>query len=90
MTYTSYWDFDAFHKQKNSLSTAVERVNIHAGIIPREYRESEDKMGAIINYVFQGEKTTKDKNITRIGQMILKKEGRYDAKSKKYKPYINE
>lgn len=90
MTYTSYWDFDAFHKQRDSLTNAVERVNIYLDIIPREYRESEDKMGAIINYVFQGEKTTKDKNITRIGQQILKKAGRYDAKSKKYKPFINE
>ena len=59
-------------------------------LVPTKYRNNEDITGAIINYVFQGEKTTKDKNITRIGQQILKKAGRYDAKSKKYKPFINE
>ena len=42
-------------------------------MVPTKYRNNEDITGAIINYVFQGEKTTKDKNITRIGQMILKK-----------------
>ena len=59
-------------------------------MVPTKYRNNEDITGAIINYVFQGENTTKDKNITRIGQQILKKVGRYDAKSKKYKPFINE
>ena len=59
-------------------------------LVPTKYRNNEDITGAIINYVFQGEKTTKDKNITRIGQQILKKAERYDAKSKKYKPFINE
>ena len=45
-------------------------------------------MGAIINYVFQGVNTTKEQNITRIGQMILKKEGRYDKEANKDKPFI--
>ena len=70
------------------MANAVERVNIHAGIIPQKYRENKDKMGAIINYVFQGVNTTKEQNITRIGQMILKKEGRYDKEANKDKPFI--
>ena len=45
-------------------------------------------MGAILNYVFQGGNTTKDKNIDKIGQNILLKSGRYDRTNKTYKPFI--
>ena len=47
------------------------------GLIPEEFR-NDDKMGAIVNYVFQGENSTGDKEITRIGKQILQKMERYD------------
>ena len=55
---------------------------------PDNYRKDTNKMGAILNYVFQGENTTKDKNIDKIGQNILSKFGRYDRTNKTYKPFI--
>ncbi|MCR5696500.1 MAG: hypothetical protein K6G73_05930 [Marinilabiliaceae bacterium] len=60
------------------------------GLIPQKYKESNDKLGAIVNYVFQGVNISKDQNITRIGQQILNKVGRYDKETKKYKPFIEE
>lgn len=47
-------------------------------------------MGAIVNYVFQGENSTSDKEITRIGKQILQKMERYDKESKRYKPVIED
>ena len=55
---------------------------------PDNYRKDTNKMGEILNYVFQGENTTKDKNIDKIGQNILSKSGRYDRTNKTYKPFI--
>ena len=58
------------------------------GLIPQKYKESNDKLGAIVNYVFQGVNTTKEQNITKISQQMLKKVGRYDKETKKYRPLI--
>ena len=90
MSLTSFWDSEALYKQMGALANAVKSVDVYAGIIPQKYRESNDKLGAIVNYVFQGENTTKDQNITKIGQQILNKVGRYDKETKKYKPFIEE
>ena len=58
-------------------------------LIPEKFR-NDDKMGAIVNYVFQGENSTGDKEITRIGKQILQKMERYDKESKRYKPVIED
>lgn len=89
MTYTSYWDFDAFHKQMKSLRFSIDNVKDNIYMVPAKYRDNEDIMGAIINYVFQGENTTKNKDVEIIGKRILLKLGRYDKETKQYKPYIN-
>ena len=88
MTYASFWDSEALQKQRGALVDAVKAVDVHADIIPSKYQESNDRLGAIVNYVFQGENSTKDQNVTKIGQQILKKVGRYDNETKKYKPFI--
>ena len=44
--------------------------------------------GAIVNYVFQGENIANNRYVENIGKKILYKEGRYDAKTKKLKPFI--
>ena len=53
-------------------------------------RADSNKMGAIVNYVFQGETLSKDKNIKTIGNRILGLSGRYDYETKKYKPFIED
>lgn len=49
--------------------------------IPQKYCNEND-LGAIANYVFQGKNSTRDKNIQILGNQILKRMGRYDAKIK--------
>ena len=87
LTYTTFWDSEALNKQKALLFTSINAVNLHMDLIPEEFR-NDDKMGAIANYVFQGENSTDDKEITRIGKQILQKMERYDKESKRYKPVI--
>ena len=89
LTYTTFWDSEALNKQKALLFTSINAVNLHMGLIPEEFR-NDDKMGAIVNYVFQGENSTGDKEITRIGKQILQKMERYDKESKRYKPVIED
>ena len=59
-------------------------------LIPDNYKNNANVIGAIINYVFQGENNTKNKDVETIGKKILLKLGRYDNKSKNYIPFINE
>ena len=89
LTYTTFWDSEALNKQKALLFTSINAVNLHMDLIPEEFR-NDDKMGAIVNYVFQGENSTGDKEITRIGMQILQKMERYDKESKRYKPVIED
>ena len=88
MTLSSFWDSEALQEQTAALKTSANIVNSHMGLIPQKYKESNDKLGAIVNYVFQGVNTTKEQNITKISQQILKKVGRYDKETKKYRPLI--
>ena len=39
---------------------------------------------------FECNNSTRDKNIQTLGNQILKRMGRYDAKNKRYKPLIEE
>ena len=89
LTYTTFWDSEALNKQKALLFTSINAVNLHMDLIPEEFR-NDDKMGAIVNYVFQGENSTGNKEITRIGKQILQKMERYDKESKRYKPVIED
>ena len=88
MTLSTFWDSNAFDDQMASFRKAIRAVNSQMNSIPDNYRKDTNKMGAILNYVFQGENTTKDKNIEKIGQNILSKSGRYDRTNKTYKPFI--
>ena len=88
MTLSTFWDSNAFDDQMASFRKAIRVVNSQMNSIPDNYRKDTNKMGAILNYVFQGENTTKDKNIDKIGQNILSKSGRYDRTNKTYKPFI--
>ena len=88
MTLSTFWDSNAFDDQMASFRKAIRAVNSQMNSIPDNYRKDTNKMGAILNYVFQGENTTKDKNIDKIGQNILLKSGRYDRTNKTYKPFI--
>ena len=88
MTLSTFWDSNAFDDQMASFRKAIRAVNSQMNSIPDNYRKDTNKMGAILNYVFEGENTTKDKNIDKIGQNILLKSGRYDRTNKIYKPFI--
>ena len=88
MTLSTFWDSNAFDVQMASFRKAIRAVNSQMNSIPDNYRKDTNKMGAILNYVFQGENTTKDKNIDKIEQNILSKSGRYDRTNKTYKPFI--
>ena len=88
MTLSTFWDSNAFDDQMASFRKAIRAVNSQMNSIPDNYRKDTNKTGAILNYVFQGENTTKDKNIDKIGQNILSKSGRYDRTNKTYKPFI--
>ena len=88
MTLSTFWDSNAFDDQMASFRKAIRAVNSQMNSIPDNYRKDTNKMGAILNYVFEGENTTKDKNIDKIGQNILLKSGRYDRTNKTYKPFI--
>ena len=55
--------------------------------IPSKYRDKHN-LGAIINYVFQGENSTGDQRISEFGKLILKANGRYDKNSNQYVPFI--
>ena len=67
MTLSTFWDSNAFDDQMASFRKAIRAVNSQMNSIPDNYRKDTNKMGAILNYVFQGENTTKDKNIDKIG-----------------------
>ena len=84
-------DHSAIHEQIGLLNRATNAVDkyIHKYGIPSQYLDK-NNLGAIINYVFQGQNSTGDKMITKIGNAILKYIGRYDKKSNKYKPLIQE
>ena len=84
-------DFSAIREQTAMLNTAVSNVfkAIKEGRIPKKY-QNEDSIGAIANYVFQGQNTTKDPNIRALGNRVLHHMGRYDKQNKRYKPLIEE
>lgn len=84
-------DFDAIRDQTKMVNSAIQGVLHEAGqkFIPQKYCNEND-LGAIANYVFQGKNSTRDKNIQILGNQILKRMGRYDAKNKRYKPLIEE
>lgn len=64
LTYTTFWDSEALNKQKALLFTSINAVNLHMDLIPEEFR-NDDKMGAIVNYVFQGENSTGEKKLQK-------------------------
>ena len=77
MNLTSMSDYDNLNDQKTALYKAARIVNIYRNTIPVKYRNDINRMGAILNFVFQGENTMKDNNIARIGNQILNKIGRH-------------
>ncbi len=96
--YTSYEvfsinsDLNAIEEQMTLLEIATEFVNfeIKKGNIPQEYLEEKEanSIGALINFVFQGQNTTDDKRIEILGSYILFTIGRYDEENKRFKPLI--
>ena len=87
---SNVWDMDALEKQTKSLADSFHAVDQNRSLIPDNYKNNANVIGAIINYVFQGENSTKNKDVETIGKKILLKLGRYDNKSKNYIPFINE
>ena len=92
----SYWDIfsvngdmNAIAKQSNMLYESYKAVENSLGIIDADYQNTND-IGAIVNFVFQGENITRDPKISQIGTDILKKIGRYDKETGKAKPFIEE
>jgi hypothetical protein len=47
-------------------------------------------IGAIVNYVFQGVNSTKNKDIEIIGNNILSTLGRYDKDKKQFMPFVGQ
>lgn len=84
-------DMNAIAKQKGLLQQAFGGVSnaVNNGMIPSQYQNADD-LGAITNFVFQGENSTGNKDITKIGTSILKLMGRYDENTKQVKPLIEE
>ena len=90
LTLSTFWDIEAFEDQYKSLTQAIRAVSSFMDPIPDKYRNDANKIGAIINYVFQGENITNDKYIKIIGDIILRHNKRYDDKEKRCKPFIEE
>ena len=84
-------DYDAVTSQTVMVNSAIQKVlsTAREKLIPQRYCNEND-LGAIANYVFQGQNSSKDKNIQILGNQILKRMGRYDKKNKRYKPLIEE
>ncbi len=82
-------DMNAIAKQKGLLEKSYDVVKSRLNDIDSKY-QNENDIGAIINFVFQGENKTGNPDISRIGTDILKKEKRYDQTTKKVKPFIQE
>lgn len=59
-------------------------------IIVRDCKSLTTDIGAITNFVFQGVNNTGNQDISRIGTDILKRQNRYDERTKKVKPLIEE
>lgn len=85
---SNIWDRNALEKQMKSLKSSMDAVIKNASLIPEKYKVDSNMWGAIVNYVFQGENIANNRYVENIGKKILYKEGRYDAKTKKLKPFI--
>ncbi len=74
-----YDDMNKIKQNLGILQGAVNMVNsaVANGIIPEKY-QNQTNMLDILNVVYQGENTTKDKNIMNIGIQILKANNMYD------------
>ena len=83
-------DQKALEEQSMALENSVFVVNKHIGLIPDDYKNDIDVMGAIINYVFQGVNNTGNKEIENIGNQILFNTGRYDESKKEFYPFIKQ
>ena len=87
---TSFWDCNALEKQTASLKASFDVVKSNDSLIPDQYKDNANIIGAIVNYVFQGVNSTKNKDVEKIGKNILSKIGRYDKETKQYSPLINQ
>ncbi len=89
-TFSSMWDMDALADQTISLRKSFAKVGENINVIPSKYKDDIDIMGAIVNYVFQGINSTKNKDVVKIGNQILYNAGRYDKDKKEYQPFIRQ
>ena len=66
-------DSPSFDSQKEELGNSINKVIDNFDLIPEEYRENVDVIGAIINYVFQGINSMKNKDVEEIGRQIIER-----------------
>jgi hypothetical protein len=89
-TYSDLFEGNAFDDQVTALKTSIYSVFKYIKLVPSKYRTNKNMIGAIANYVFQGIKSKRNKDVEIIGNQILQRLGRYDSKERKYNPLINE
>ena len=87
---SSFWDSNALENQTQSLNDAFYAVQNNGGLIPDKYKDDANIIGAVVNYVFQGVNSTKNKDVEKIGNNILSTLGRYDKEKNQYTYYINQ
>ena len=88
--YSFFNDLTDLEQQASSLRLAAMAVNDYAskGLLPSQFANDVDKLGNLINYVFQGKNDSNDKKIEIIGKEILKANGRYDEDSNMCETFI--
>jgi hypothetical protein len=84
-------DMNAINSQKIQLQNAYKMVTewISENGIPEVYNNP-THIGALVNYVFQGENKYNNIDIITIGTAILQANGRYDYQKKEIKPLIQD
>ena len=87
---SSFFDSNALEKQTESLMASYNAVNENGSLIPDKYKTDPNVIGAIVNYVFQGVNSTKNKDIEIIGNNILSTLGRYDKEKKQFMPFVGQ
>jgi hypothetical protein len=90
VTLSPVMDMNALRKQAKILEEEVSEAVYQAidnGNVPLQYLNLND-LGAIVNFVFQGINDTGNQDITRIGTLILRNNGRYDISTGKVQPFL--
>ena len=87
---SNFWDSNALENQTASLRVSYETVSINSTLIPDKYKQDTDIIGAIVNYVFQGINSTKNRDVEIIGNRILFNSGRYDKEKEQYMYFIQQ